>query len=132
MTIREYSLLRLDEFNRPIFFYEKEAIAAKFLYLLNAKKFSNIEDPEFGIDIRKYKHEYLNEATFNELKSTIIKQQERYLPDLPIDNLYFHISDETIEGRLRKVLKIDFIMIEKSYSFSFFFTIDKNKFISYF
>jgi len=46
-------------------------------------------DPEFGVGARRFLFELVNEDTFQLFKSTLLQQQEKYLPYLVIEDVQF-------------------------------------------
>ena len=46
-------------------------------------------DPEFGVGARNYLFEQMTQATFENFKSKLLEQQQRYLPYLTIQNVEF-------------------------------------------
>ena len=49
-------------------------------------------DPDFGVGARNYLFEQMTQATFENFKSKLLEQQQRYLPYLTIQDVQFASS----------------------------------------
>ena len=49
-------------------------------------------DPDFGVGARNYLFEQMTQATFEDFKSKLLEQQQRYLPYLTIRDVQFASS----------------------------------------
>ena len=54
-----------------------------------------IMEPEFGVGLRNFLFENLDERTYSQIRANIIKQTNKYMPFIAIDNI--HIG-EVLEG----------------------------------
>ena len=77
-----------------------------------------IMEPEFGVGLRNFLFENLDERTYSQIRANIIKQTNKYMPFIAIDNI--HIG-EVLEGPGAQTIS-NSISISSLYNYLLFYT----------
>lgn len=73
----------------------KTLIQQNLKNLLLTNSGERIMDINFGVGIRNYLFENMDEITFDDIRSKVIEQVSRYMPFIQIDNVEFNSEKQT-------------------------------------
>lgn len=71
-----------------------EAIKQNFKNLILTSPGERVMLPDFGVGIRQYFFEPINDQTFQNIAGNIQEQKDLYMPFLVIENIFFQTSDD--------------------------------------
>jgi phage baseplate assembly protein W len=76
--------------NKAVFtqvYNTKEQLKYNFINLLLTNKGERVFNPDFGTDLKKYIFEHVTESNFEFIKSTIIDNTNKFIPQINIINV---------------------------------------------
>ena len=75
-----------------------EGIKSQLLHVIFTPKGQKLRDPEFGTDLIKYIFSPSDRITYNEMKSEITKQVNKYIPSIEFRDISIYNSETEDNG----------------------------------